>query len=146
MEIKDSERHLVPHTKKASHTCTIKENQRGEKKDHPRQLVLSSYFIGKDAEIREAPWSPEQAERASETSSPASPTPHSFCLCTHSVTNWGGGELKPAPTEIGCCMRDYVAMRTSVGVFPPFSVEIFCFAWLLPKHRHGSPWTGEWRG
>lgn len=42
-------------------------------------------------------------------------------------------------------MRDYVAMRTPVGVFPPFSVEIFCFAWLLPKHRYGSLWNGEWR-
>lgn len=37
-------------------------------------------------------------------------------------------------------------MRTLVGVFPPFSVEIFCFSWLLPKHRHCSPWNEEWRG
>lgn len=38
-------------------------------------------------------------------------------------------------------------MRTSVGVFPQFSVEIFCCAWLLPKYRHSSCWNGEgtWR-
>lgn len=75
-------------------------------------MVQSSHFTNKDPKIGERRTFAHGPSASRGPSSPASwlsvrhsaPTQHCFCLCIPSVTNQGGGELKQAPTEIGCCL------------------------------------------
>lgn len=76
-----------------------------------------SHFTNKDPEIRErrtfvhdpsASWGSIWEWLPSLLSVQHSPPPHCTLLLPvqyiHSVTNQGGGELRQAPTEIGCCL------------------------------------------
>lgn len=63
------------------------------------------------------------------------------------MTNWGGRELRQAPTEIGCCLCMIMLLWEPQWVcFLHSLLKSFALFGFSPSTDTAPPWNGEWRG